>query len=46
MFFITDDVLSNADHDVRVGFAVDVRRMQVDRLQHHMLAALLSHQTL
>ena len=33
MFFIADDVLSNADDNVRISFAVDIRRMQVNRLQ-------------
>ena len=41
MFFVTDDVLSNADDDVRISFAVDVSRMQVNCLQQTRHAVVI-----
>jgi len=38
MFFVADDVLSNAYNNVWVSFAVDVRWVQINRLRssyHH-----------
>lgn len=41
VFFVTDDVLSNADDDVRISFAVDVSRMQVNCLQQTRHAVVI-----